>query len=148
MLRTLSALLLVCTAVHAQSPAAQSKVEATRLPGEPSPQQELQPAATASSAVVAGETSPKSVSFGSPVELGPGLIQFAASANSAGLRSDRVEAWGPSLESAKLHAQTKLPAFSATELEQFKREDTAAALGNEKGRLRIGIGRTVDSRWL
>jgi hypothetical protein len=119
-------------------------VDATRLPGEPSLPQELQPADTASSSTVAGETSSNSVSFGSPVELGPGLIQFATSVNAAGSRSARVEPWGPSLVSAKPHAQTTLPAFSAAELERFNREDAVAALGNEKGRLRIGVGRTVD----
>lgn len=139
MLRTLSALVLVFATAHAQSQA-QSTPEATRLPGEPNPQQEAQPAETASSATLAGETSSNSVSFGSPVELGPGLIQFAASA-----RSGRVEPLGPVPDSAKPHAHVALPAFSTAELERLNREDAAAALGHEKGRLRVGVGRTLDN---
>jgi hypothetical protein len=102
---------------------------------------ELYAATAVQEAVAAADT----VQFGSPVEVSPGLVQFAPDGVSpAPSTSSRVEPLGTSLGTNAIRQQTQLEPLSATQMEEIKRQDALGQSSQSKGRLRIGIGRTLD----
>jgi hypothetical protein len=102
---------------------------------------ELHAAPTVQEAVAAADT----VQFGSPMEVSPGLLQFAPEkAAAARAATGRVAPLGISLGANAVRRQAQLEPLSASQMEEIKGQDAAGQSSQAKGRLRIGIGRALD----
>ena len=99
----------------------------------------------AATAVQEPVASADTVQFGSPVEVSPGLVQFEPEGVApAPSTTSRVEPLGKFAGAIAIRQKTQLEPLSPAEMEEIKRQDAARESSQSKGRLRIGIGRTLE----